>query len=114
MVGKPLPLCGAIADNHGMGRRWLLIVTTVLMLEGCSPSDAPPPPAASAADEQGDYDDFHLPLVIQMDVPETPPEIQKPSPPINGQPPEIQKPSHPIKTLLREFLEPSTPAKEKP
>jgi hypothetical protein len=32
------------------------------------------------------FDDFQLPLVIVLDVPEVPPEIQGPSPPIKDQP----------------------------
>jgi len=32
------------------------------------------------------WDDFGLPLVIEIPVPEVPPEIRKPSPPIQAQP----------------------------
>jgi hypothetical protein len=56
---------------------------------------APPktPPAKSAPAKtpqkgaaERTTDDFGLPLVIVLDVPETPPEISRPSPPIREEP----------------------------
>ena len=44
------------------------------------------PTAAQPA--KGRVDDFNLPLVIEIETPEVPPEIQEPSPPIEDENPE--------------------------
>ena len=44
------------------------------------PAEESPPPLRLT-------DDFNLPLVIVIDAPEVPPEIQGPSPPIQQEPP---------------------------
>ena len=108
------PLCG---EKCG-----LTVVIVVVLLSGCTPaskpsgptSEAPPfdakkPPsitAESPAAKQPAHrvrDDFNLPLMIHMEVPETPPEIEKPSVPIKEASPEPRNPLRPIqeKPLMR-------------
>jgi hypothetical protein len=113
-----------------MRRPWLPLVMTALLLSGCAPKIAKPQaetakPQAETAKPQAEaakpqampaekftqkpaakqpanrvYDDFKLPLVIEMDAPEVPSEIQTPSAPIK------QKPEPPSKfpNILRLFL----------
>ncbi len=93
-----------MSDNRGMGHLCLVLAILMPLLSACVPqrepshpttavssSHAPSPrlaaaekPAAKAKAPQPPRlrDDFNLPLVIKMEVPETPPEIRKPSPPI--------------------------------
>jgi hypothetical protein len=87
-----------IGHNCGMQYRWLALALVLLLPAGCAPKDAPPslpstpsaPPAAKnllpdAAEKPAAsplVDGFGLPLVISIEVPEVPPEIQGPSPPI--------------------------------
>jgi hypothetical protein len=84
----------AIDDNRGMGRLWLPLAIVGLLITGCaskSEPSAPAPGGSTSATEQPAgtnepahrwRDDFNLPLVIEIAVPDVPPEIQKPSPPI--------------------------------
>jgi hypothetical protein len=97
-----------IRDNRGMGRLCLVFAVAMLLANGCSPPSAssqsttvssspslapnprpaaaekPAKPAGKAAARQPAplRDEFGLPLVIQLNPPPVPPEIQKPSPPI--------------------------------
>jgi hypothetical protein len=50
------------------------------------PAAKPPQKAAARQPARRLWDDFDLPLVIELQVPEAPPEIRKPSPPIQAQP----------------------------
>jgi hypothetical protein len=93
-----------IEHNRGMKRLWLSMATVVLLPSGCTPgskpsrptSSAEKPPAESAANLQAKspekqpvhrrVDEFNLPLEIEMEAPEAPPDVQKPSPPIKEQP----------------------------
>ncbi len=68
--------------------KWLSVAVAVAGFCGCT---GPPPakPAEKARPEiaaQRTTDDFGLPLVIVIDVPPTPPEISRPSPPIREEP----------------------------
>ncbi len=87
-----LPLGHVIGDNRGMGRLWLPLAIGVLLQSGCAPRSEPPPPAPSVSTPvvekppPSPRDEFNLPLVIYMETPETPPEIQNPSPPIRQTP----------------------------
>ena len=85
-----LPLCGPIGHNPGMGRRWPWLAMLVWMFCGCSPTEEPQQTGVSGtvakpqADPSGEQrvDAFNLPLIIHVEVPEVPPEIENPSPPI--------------------------------
>jgi hypothetical protein len=98
----------------GTGRLSITLSMSMVLLGGCTPCGEPSqyaPPASSheirnpraagtetrsakelfeiatrGALEHRRRDDFDLPLTIQVDVPEVPPEIQRPSPPIKEQP----------------------------
>jgi hypothetical protein len=101
-----------------MQDRWLWAVAVVVWLGGCAPERDQPslpsaslapavPPAAKksppaaveksaarSAEKQSaapKVDSFGLPLVIEIKVPEAPPEIQKPSPPIKEEPEKSSK-----------------------
>lgn len=92
---------------------WLPIAAVVLLSGGCSPKSELPrstpsfssrkaeksttKPHAEPKTKAGEwpaekvqtgrlFDDFHLPLVIEITPPEVPPEIQGPSPPIKEEP----------------------------
>jgi hypothetical protein len=69
-----------------MGYRWLPVLIVALWLCGCEAQKEPPPDAvvAKTADQPlaGSTDSFGLPLEIVVEVPEVPPELQGPSPPI--------------------------------
>lgn len=68
-----------------MGRFGLALLIVVLLLGGCrKAAKTPAKPAETRAD--GAVDEFGLPLVIRVEVPEAPSEIQKPSPPIPKEP----------------------------
>ena len=73
-----------------MGTRWMPVIGVALLLGGCAPQKEPPPAATTAktVDEPGSRltDDFGLPLVFTIEVPEVPPELQGPSPPIKEEP----------------------------
>jgi len=72
-----------MGHNRGMTRLQAAVTIGMagLLLGGCGPAPSPPPPVEKPPGERL-YDAFRLPLVIEMDVPEAPPEVQKPSPPI--------------------------------
>ncbi len=62
-----------------MGRfAWALLIV-VLLVGGCRKTVETPAKKPATGPTR---DEFGLPIVIHMDVPEAPPEIQKPSPPI--------------------------------
>jgi hypothetical protein len=64
--------------------KWLSIAVALIAFEGgCSDQPAETPQKSTA---ERNTDDFGLPLVIVIDVPETPPEIRGPSPPIQEKP----------------------------
>ena len=105
-----------------MKRPGLPAMIVVVLLGGCTPASEPPRPTSQAPSfdakkslpiaaeslvaKQSAHrvlDDFNLPLVIDMEVPETPPEIQKPSVPIKEASPEPRNPLRPIqeKPLMR-------------
>jgi hypothetical protein len=94
-----------------MGCLWLVLAILMPLLIGCKPPSEPQGPTAVSSSHAKSLrpvaaekpaaqaaakavvkqpprlrDDFNLPLVIKMEVPAAPPELQKPSPP-------IQKPS---------------------
>lgn len=86
-----------MTDNRRMRQFWLPAVTIVLLLGGCSPKRELPRPAPSDSSAKLEvpagnsninrkFDDFNLPLVIEIVLPEVPPEIQGPSPPIQEEP----------------------------
>jgi hypothetical protein len=99
-----------IWDNYTMICKWLSVALAVGAFGGCAgPTPATPAgnhrpqgtvksaaltPGPSPASGRGEIaaaakrtsDDFGLPLVIVMDVPDTPPEIKGPSPPIREEP----------------------------
>jgi hypothetical protein len=81
-----LPLGRPIRDNHDMNCRLLPMATLVVLLGGCPLKSEPPPPSAPASSESLTHDSFDLPLIIHIEVPETPPEIEGPSPPIEETP----------------------------
>ena len=62
-----------------MGRLCCLLLTIVLSQGGCAK-----PAEKSVSDTK--RDEFNLPLVIHIDVPDVPPEIEKPSPPMSEEP----------------------------
>jgi hypothetical protein len=57
-----------------------------LPVTAAKPAAKPPQKAAARQPARRLWDDFDLPLVIELQVPEAPPEIRKPSPPIQAQP----------------------------
>jgi hypothetical protein len=87
-----------------MERLWLPVAMVLLAAVGCVTDEEPQPPrcarspsnAASAKPQsqitgqigahqvnlKHPFDEFKLPLVIRMDAPEVPPEIKRPSPPV--------------------------------
>lgn len=87
-----------MGHNSGMGRSWLLPTMLVMFWAGCSPPpESPRPPskgkvAASQATDRRTPDAkpadrplvsrFNLPLEIHIEAPEVPPEIERPSKPI--------------------------------
>ncbi len=75
--------------NPFMESRWLTLGVVLVLLAGCA-SDSVPPPTASKPSPK--VDAFGLPLVIVIDVPEVPKEIQGPSPPIQQEPKHSGKP----------------------
>jgi hypothetical protein len=107
-----------------MKRLWLPLAV-LLLLVGCSSSETPqpavapsppprkPPPQVSKPPARvvytpaelaklypertarPDRDGFDLPLVINLDAPEVPPEIYRPSPLVEQKPPVEQKPEPP-------------------
>jgi hypothetical protein len=89
-----------MSDNRRMRQFWLPVAIVVLVLGGCSRRNESPHSASAVspakvktppAKPQGEpanrlFDEFHLPLVIEIVPPEVPPEIQGPSPPIEEEP----------------------------
>ena len=85
-----------------MEKRWLTLAVATLLLTGCTSKNAPPagpPDPAKTSGQPGvkqhksvRVDDFGLPLEINIEVPETPKEIQGPSPPIRKAPRRNGKP----------------------
>jgi hypothetical protein len=93
-----------------MGCLWLVLAILMPLLSSCTPRSEPRGPTAVSSSHVKSLrpvaaekpvtlpagkavtkqphlrDDFNLPLVIKMEVPEAPPEIQKPSPPIQEPP----------------------------
>ena len=61
---------------------WLLMLLAVFFFCGCGDQSKPPKKMMEQRPMHVPCDDFNLPLVIQIDVPEAPLEIQKPSGPI--------------------------------
>jgi hypothetical protein len=82
-----------------MGRLGLPVAVVVLLLGGCTPKSEPPrraSPASSAEVKKPSpvvHDDFNLPLVIQIETPEAPPEIQGSSQPTDDSAPGVHDPS---------------------
>jgi hypothetical protein len=80
-----------IADNPGMRNKWLFAAVLIL-LWGCS--SAPDAPTTKLGSEtvrvqpKGKTDPFGLPIVIVLDPPPVPKEIERPSPPIKESPAE--------------------------
>jgi hypothetical protein len=82
-----------------MRREWQLAVTAAVLLGGCPSQDEP---TTKLGEERvrveaahRDADEFGLPLVIVLEPPEAPKEIQGPSPPIKETPKAAPKKSSP-------------------
>jgi hypothetical protein len=118
-----------IWDNRGMGRHWLPLTMAVLFFWGCAPSETPRPAAHSSSlparppavvkkppagvvlspsdlaklypahPAKPGRDEFDLPLVIDIETPEVPPEIKQPLSPTEQKPdPSAEKPN-PLRLL---------------
>ena len=74
-----------IGDNPIMKSGWPMLAIPALLLGGCTREPSPPPRFPNAV-ESGLVDDFGLPLVIVIDLPKVPKEIEGPSPPIKEEP----------------------------
>ncbi len=65
-----------------MGRFGLALVVVVLLAGGCRKVAEPAAKPLAKPADGAKRDEFGLPLVIRIQVPEAPAEVQKPSPPI--------------------------------